>query len=199
MHMLCGALRRPALVAMAAVFFVGCQGAVTRTGLDTENIMTLDITSKDIRTMSQNMSRDLIELPQIANATTPPKVAFLQMRHRLVSTTIDSYDLLSRIRKDLLRFSGGKVVFLDRERVEELQAERKLKRKGEVASGELKDLAGVDFFLTGRATERTQSTHGEREVYYRFSFRLTEAESGAIVWENDYEMKKYGKRGTAYR
>ena len=35
--------------------------------------------------------------------------------------------------------------------------------------------------------------------YYRLSFRLTDAASSAIVWEDEYEIKKASTVGIMYR
>ena len=187
------------LAMLVAVTAMGCTGTVTRRPVDDEVVKTTKVTEVDLRTMCEKMARSMIELPQIAQAVNPPTIAFLEMKNR-TTQAIDSYNLLSSIRKKLLKFGGGKFVFLDREVIEKLKRERRLKRKDEITSSSQQDLAGADFFLTGRAfSEERRSRKGVREVYYRFSFRLTDAESSSIVWEDDYEFKKAAQVGTAYR
>jgi uncharacterized protein (TIGR02722 family) len=181
-----------------AVGMIGCTGTVTRRPVDDEMIKTTKATEVDERSMCEKMARSLIELPQIANAKSPPTIAFLEMSNR-TTQNVDSYNLLSSIRIKLLQYGGGKFVFLDRERVDKLVQERRLKRTGEVTTSGAKNLYGADFFLSGRAFSEERRDGKTREVYYRYSFQLTDAETSAIIWENEYEFKKVGNVGTAYR
>lgn len=182
----------------AILLMAGCTGTVTRRPVDDEVVKTTRVTEVDLRSMCEKMARSMIELPQIAQAASAPTIAFVEMKNR-TTHAFDSYNMLSSIRRKLLKYGMGKFVFLDREIVEKLKRERRLKRKGEVTSSSQSDLYGADFFLTGRAFSEERRNRGMREVYYRFSFRLTDAETGAIIWEDDHEFKKAAKVGTAYR
>ena len=69
------------------------------------------------------------------------------------------------------------------------------KRRGEFSASRKGHLSGADFFLTGTLDSIDKASGGIRSTYTRYSFRLTEAESGDIYWEDDYEVKKIGKAG----
>ena len=66
------------LILSAGVAMAGCVGQTRRIGPDdgSEYEIGTGITSQDLRSVSQRMARSLVQLPQIQNATTPPKVAF---------------------------------------------------------------------------------------------------------------------------
>ncbi|MCK5269435.1 MAG: hypothetical protein KAJ46_01570 [Sedimentisphaerales bacterium] len=181
-----------------AVVLVGCTGTVTRRPVDDEVVKTTDFTEVDIRSICEKMARSLIDIPQVAKAKSPPTIAFLQMKNRTLQN-LDSNNLLGSIRKKLLRYGEGKFTFLNRDIVEKIKRERRMKRSGEVSSSTQTGLYGADYFLSGQAYSEERRNHGIREVYYRFSFQLTNAENSAIVWEDDYEFKKAAKSGTAYR
>jgi len=169
-------------------------GTVRRIDPDTTLITDVTTDSQDLRTICQRMARSLINLRQISNAVSPPRVAFLEMVNR-TTEDIDSYNLLDSIRTQLIKNSNGRVIFVDRERINSIMNERQMKRAGTVGSSGPKVLSGVDFFLTGRAYSEMKVFSGTREAYYRFSFRLTDAENGDIVWEDKYEFKKAGRLG----
>lgn len=151
--------------------------------------------SQDVRTVADMMARDLLRIPQIQSAATPPTIAFLEVKNN-TSQIIDKEVYLNSIRTRVLRQGGGKVAFLDRERFDSILAERKLKRGGIVGTSGNKTLLGVDYFLTGVLDSVDKAYKRRRATYTRFAFRLTDAESGLIVWENDYEIKKAGRAGT---
>jgi PBP1b-binding outer membrane lipoprotein LpoB len=141
------------------------------------------------------MARSLITIPQISRAETAPRVAFLDVRNR-TNQIIDKEIFLNSIRTLLIQNTQGRVVFLDRTRINEVIAERELKRRGVVGASDRKILSGVDFFLTGELNAIDKVEGAARSTYTRYSFRLTDAESSDIIWEDVYEVKKVGRRGT---
>lgn len=169
-------------------------GAVSRIDVDASLISDVTTDSQDVRSMCQQMARSLINLQQISNAVSPPRIAFLEMVNR-TTEDIDSYNLLDSIRTQLVKNSGGRVIFVDRERINSIMNERQMKRAGTVGASGPAVLSGVDFFLTGRAYSDMRAYRGVRQAYYRFSFRLTDAERGDIIWEDEYEFKKVGQLG----
>jgi hypothetical protein len=65
----------------------------------------------------------------------------------------------------------------------------KVKKSSEVSGR----IAETDYFLKGFIYAVTESEEGAKAKdfrYFRFQFRLTDARSGLVVWENDYEVKK---------
>jgi PBP1b-binding outer membrane lipoprotein LpoB len=109
---------------------------------------------------------------------------------------------LDRIRAELNKNSGGKVVFLARERMAALERERQLKQSGGVTSSSdpnIVEFKGADFFLTGKLDG--QSTRTSRGVgdYIFYSFQLIDARSSEIIWEDSAEVKKQGLEDAAYR
>jgi PBP1b-binding outer membrane lipoprotein LpoB len=150
--------------------------------------------SQDLRTIAQRMARSLITVAQIARAESPPRIAFLDVNNR-TNQIIDKEIFLNSIRTVLIQNSQGKVVFLDRARINAIMAERELKRKGVVGSSDRKVMSGVDFFLTGDLNAIDKVEGPARLTYTRYSFRLTDAESSDIIWEDVYEVKKLGRRG----
>jgi hypothetical protein len=65
----------------------------------------------------------------------------------------------------------------------------KVKKSSEVSSR----IAATDYFLKGFIYAVTEGEDGAKAKdlqYFRFQFRLTDARSGLVVWENDYEVKK---------
>lgn len=187
------------LLVWSTLGLVGCGHSSTeRLSPDDEVIIDTYVSSADLRSMSQRMARSLIQVKQVAQAVNPPRIAFLELANR-TEDEIDSYNLLSQIRTLLIKHSQGRVIFLDRERIDAINRERDLKRRGSVGSSGEKILSGVDFFLTGRAYSLTKRFEGATSTYYRFSFRLTDAESGDIIWEDEYEFKKAGRTSIMYR
>ena len=151
------------------------------------------VSSQDLRTVTQRMARSLITIHAIAQAPHPPRVAFLEMANRS-NEILDTNMFLEKIRSQLIKYSGGRLRFLDRASVKVIIKEREAKRAGLITSGKRAGLAGADFFLTGVISSIDKARGAHRATYTRFSFRLTDAETSDIVWEDEYEMKKAATR-----
>lgn len=184
------------LSVLCIVLLAGCAGPrVERMDVDAPSpIADTTTDSQDLRTIAQRMARGIVTVQQVSQADSPPRVAFLEINNR-TNQIIDKEIFLNSIRTLLIQHSGGKVIFLDRARINQIVAERELKRKGIVGASERKTLSGVDFFLTGELNAIDKVEGKTRATYTRYSFRLTDAESSDIIWEDAYEMKKVTQRG----
>jgi PBP1b-binding outer membrane lipoprotein LpoB len=187
------------LMLLLVVVITGASGCAApmsqRVDPDTPSMLGDTTTdSQDLRTIAQRMARSLVTVQQISNAASPPRIAFLDVNNR-TNQIIDKEIFLNSIRTLLIQHSQGRVIFLDRARINQVVAERELKRRGEVGASERKILSGVDFFLTGELNALDKVEGPTRQTYTRYSFRLTDAESADIVWEDAYEVKKVGRRG----
>ena len=180
-----------ALTAVAA----GCAGQTARMDLDSEDDALLGgIGSKDFRTACFEMAQSMVRLPQIQNAAKPPTIAFVDMVNNS-DELLNADDLLYKMRTELIKNSGGRMLFLDRDIIEQIRSERRDKQRGKVTTSGGKPVYGADFFLAGRVESIRRSRGRTQTKYMRISVRLTDASSSAIVWEDDYELKKMVMRG----
>jgi hypothetical protein len=178
----------------------GCAGTVSREHVDTETVVDVEASDVDLRAMSREMAADIIELPYIRDSPHAIRMGFQKIENRTDTVDFDSYNLLSKIRQELIGHSQGKIVFLDEKVLEEVLAARDAKRAGQVTFSERLDRPGVDLILTGYAySQRKNGNDGLIEAYHRYTFRLTHAETDEVKWEKDYEFKKLGRRGSAYQ
>jgi hypothetical protein len=190
-------LRFPAAAAVAALALVltlaasaGCSGTTGRMDVDSEDDAAAGaIGSKDFRAVCFEMAQSMVQLPQIQRAANPPTIAFVEMVNNS-DELMDADAFLYKIRTELIKNSGGRMLFLDRDVIDRIKAERRDKERGVVTSSSDRPMYGADFFMSGRI-EGLRRTRGQRETeYIRVSVRLTDVQSSAIVWENDYEFKK---------
>jgi len=159
------------------------------------------IESQDLVSVTDRMARSILGIAQIARAQTPPSVVL----EPVVNNTrfpINKDIFLTRIRTQLNSKAAGQVSFLDREMMKTLQRERELKRSGQVtasADPNVVEFGGADYFLTGKLDGLTTRTSAGTSDYVLYSFRLTDARTSRIVWEDSAEIKKQGLEDAAYR
>jgi penicillin-binding protein activator len=159
------------------------------------------VESQDLVTVTDKMARSILSIPQIARAQVPPSVVL----EPVVNNTrfpINKDIFLNRIRTQLNSKAMGQVSFLDREMIKTLERERELKRSGQVtasADPNVVEFGGADYFLTGKLDGMSTRTSAGTSDYVMYSFRLTDARTSRIVWEDVAEVKKQGLEDAAYR
>lgn len=167
------------------------QGFVAGTGVE----------SQDLVVVTDKMSRSILGIPQIANATKPPIIVLDPVENK-TRFPINKDIFLTRIRGELNKKSAGKVTFLARDRMAALEKERNLKRDGAVTAAtdpQVQEFKGADYFLTGTLEGMSTRTSAGTSDYILYAFQLIDARTSAIVWEDNAEMKKQGLEDAAYR
>ncbi len=159
------------------------------------------VESQDMVRVTEKMARGILAVPEIANATTPPRVV---MEPVLNDTRfpINKTIFLDRIRGLLISKAQNKVVFLARERMDMLEREQKLKQSGQVTSTSdpnKVEFKGADYFLTGKLSGMSSSTGAGTSDYILYSFQLINPRTSEIVWEGMEEIKKQGVSDAVYR
>lgn len=199
-------------VLAGSAFFAGCattEGVKNPSGVPVTEmrpdergfVAGTGIESQDLVTVTDRMARSILGIPQIARSQNPPSVVL----EPVVNNTrfpINKDIFLTRIRTQLNSKSAGQVSFLDREMMKTLQRERELKRSGQVtasADPNVVEFGGADYFLTGKLDGMTTRTTAGTSDYVLYSFRLTDARTSRIVWEDSAEIKKQGLEDAAYR
>lgn len=198
--------------ALGAAFLAGCQtseGVQNPSGIAATEVKADErgfvagtgVESQDLVTVTDKMARSILGIPEIANAHATPRIVL----EPVVNDTrfpINKDIFLTRIRTQLNGKAMGKVRFLDREMMKTLERERQLKQSGQVtasADPSVVEFRGADYFLTGKLEGiSTRSSQGVSD-YVLYSFRLTDARTSEIVWEDSAEIKKQGLEDAAYR
>ncbi|HEU0010107.1 MAG TPA: CsgG/HfaB family protein, partial [Verrucomicrobiae bacterium] len=132
---------------------------------------------------------------------TPPYIALEPVLNE-TRFPINKDIFLTRIQTQLTSKSGGKVLFLARERLNTLIKEREAKRAGQFTSTSdpnVQELKGADYLLTGKLQSLTTKTKDGTSDYVLYTFQLIDPRTGVIVWSGDHEIKKQGLEDAAYR
>ncbi len=178
-----------------SVFVLSCVPKTNRVGVDTdEPFSDTETSSKDLMAVAEKMTGSILTLPVISSAKTPPRIAFSDVKNE-TNEIMNKNLFIEKMRTLLLKHASGRMVFLDREISKDIQDERSQKREGELTSQKSATRSGADYFLTGKLSSIDKVAGSKRSTYTRYSFRLTDAETTDIVWEDDYEVKKIGQAG----
>lgn len=180
---------------LTMVLLAGCVAKSNRVDVASdEPFSDTETSSKDLVVVSEQMVRSLLQLPQISKSSTTPRIAFSDVKNE-TNEIINKNLFIEKMRTLLIKNAAGKMVFLDREISSDIEKERTGKRSGNLSTSSSKTKSGADFFLTGKLSSIDKQAGGKRSTYTRYSFRLTDAESTDILWEDEYEVKKVGEAG----
>ena len=202
----------PLALGLAATLMAGCASTgvrnpsgipVTEMRADEKGFVAgTGIESQDLVTVADKMARGILGVPQIANARgTPPRVVLLPVKND-TRFTINKEIFLREIRAMLNEKAAGRVLFLARDRMAELERERELKQSGQVTSStdpNINQFKGADFMLTGELTSLTTRMSAGTSDYVLYSFQLLDPNTSDIIWEGSHRIKKQGLEDAAYR
>lgn len=164
----------------------------------------LGFESQDLKAMSDQMVRDILATSQFGNAASAPRVIIDDARFTNESNQIMNLNLvLDRLRIELMRAAGGRILFVSRQNVDLVEKEKTLKSRGRVDAGSSttsRAIAGADFQLIGKLTSQTSQSNrsGMRSNYYQFAFEMLDLNNGLSVWGNLYDVKKAGADDRIY-
>ena len=83
-----------------------------------------------------------------------------------------------------------------REAEEEAIRQKRAKERGHLTSStQGTTLYGADYFLTGIISSINAAGGSDKTIFKRYAFRLTSADTGAIIWEDEYETQIFNRRG----
>lgn len=175
---------------------------VTEMGADERGFVAgTGVESQDLVAVTDKMARSILAIPEIARATTTPRVVLEPVKNE-TRFALNKDIFLNRIRIELNRKAAGKVRFLARENMDALERERQLKQDGLVtasADPNVVEFRGADYFLTGKLQGMSTRTTAGVSDYILYSFQLIDARTSEIVWEDASEIKKQGLEDAAYR
>ncbi len=177
---------------------LGCTRSVYVNPDEPDVLRGTGIDSQDVRTVAQEMSRSLVGARVLADAPERPVVALLPVKNE-TRDRIDTNLLTLQMRDLLIQHAGDRIIFVARDRLGDVYAEREAKLAGEVSGTVDRMISGADFFLTG-TLKSIHTTDGRTSAdYVYYSFELIDAVSTEVVWAMGYDVKKVGRRGVLYR
>lgn len=164
-------------------------------------VRSLGPESQDVIQLSDLMVRSLMASDEASKWEQAPTIAMLPMANN-TRYAFNQEVFSSRLKVQLNKDAKGRIMFLSRDVIADIEAERELKRDGKVDYDPKKRAAtpaGADYFLKGYANGLAAvSTKGQAD-YIVYTFKLIDAETSVEVWEDVFETKKEGKDDVIYR
>ena len=148
---------------------------------------TVELDSKDIVTMAHQMAASIARCPHILKNKKQPVVMVMKaIQNETKTIKYLNRISLAKIRAELYTaLPRQKILFvMERDELEDLRAEEGKNGPDAIDYGERR--IAPDYVLKGRFLDHPT----RRGIYYLCTFQVVHLESGAIVWEDKYEVKR---------
>ena len=182
-------------VGLVITTLVGCaQKSVVRYG-DATAVETTDINfgSTDLQKVAGDMTDSLLLSPVVGTLTQNKRpVIFVERIKNKTSEHIDTESITDSISTKLLRSS--KFRFVDMGRVEAVREQITFQQDGGMVetnqSVQFGKQIGAEYMLYGNLSSIVKSNKDKSDVYYKFTIRLMDLESGLVEWADETEIRK---------
>jgi hypothetical protein len=181
------------LLASTLLLFAACGGTRdTRVRADAPDTVTgTGLQSQDIRTMAVDMAAKIKASGALAPGKEGERSSFFIYELRNDSSdTIDKEIILTKLRTNLFEAFGRQVKIIDRspQASDLVDAERRMKDRGQVSGTNDRKVAGSDFVLKGTIKSRDRQAGKLKSSYVLVTFELT-----------DYDMKTESEKSVINR
>jgi uncharacterized protein (TIGR02722 family) len=182
-------------VGLAITMVTGCaQKSVVRYG-DATAVETTDINfgSTDLQKVAGEMTDSLLLSPVVGTLTQNKRpVIFVERLKNKTSEHIDTESITDSMSTKLLR--SGKFRFVDMGRVEAAREQMKFQQDGGLVDTnkavQFGKQIGAEYMLYGNLSSIVKSNKDKSDVYYKFTLRLMDLESGLVEWADETEIRK---------
>lgn len=182
-------------IGLTIVLASGCANKSVVSYGDATAVETTDINfgSTDLQKVAGEMTDSLVLSPVIGTLTQNKRpVVFVERIKNKTSEHIDTESITDSISTKLLR--SGKFRFVDMGRVEAVRKQLNFQQ-----DGGLVDLSkalqfgrqiGAQYMLYGNLSSIVKNNQDKSDVYYKFTMRLMDLESGLVEWADETEIRK---------
>jgi PBP1b-binding outer membrane lipoprotein LpoB len=195
---------RSVTAAVLGLLLVACAGTRdTRVNPDAPDTVTgTGLQSQDIRTMAVDMAAKIKASGVLAPSRDGERASFFIYELRNDSSdSIDKEIILTKLRTELFDAFARQVKIIDRspQANDLVDAERRMKERGQVSGTNDRKIAGSDFVLKGTIKSRDRQAGKLKSSYILVTFELTDLVTSELMWTGDYDMKTESEKSVINR
>lgn len=158
---------------------------------------TIGFGSTDLQSIAAKMVDDLIAFPPIVQMTAQRRpVVFVDKIKNKTTEHIDTESITDTVQTKLLQ--SGKFRFVDMTAVKAVQEQMQFQMDSgmvdpakAVAFGKQ---TGAEFMLYGNMSSIVKRNSSAQDVYYKFTMKLVNLETGIMEWAGEKEIRKSGEK-----
>ena len=182
-------------LSLTLVLAAGCANKSVVSYGDATAVETTDINfgSTDLQRVAGQMTNSLLLSPVVGTLTQNMRpVMFVERLKNKTSEHIDTESITDSISTKLLR--SGKFRFVDMGRVDAAREQLNFQHDAGMVdpntASQFGRQIGAQYMLYGNLSSIVKSNQDKSDVYYKFTLRLMDLESGLVEWADESEIRK---------
>lgn len=184
-------------VIAVCAFLSACSQKISYGDATAVETTTTGFGSTDLQSIAAKMVDDVLSFPPIVQMTAERRpVVFVDRIKNKTTEHIDTESITDSIQTKLLQ--SGKFRFVDMTAVKQIQEQLNFQMDSgmvdpskAVAFGKQ---TGAEFMLYGNLSSIVKRNDDEKDVYYKFTMKMVNLESGIMEWAGEKEIRKTGTK-----
>lgn len=182
-----------ALAGAVSLGLAGCASKVQYGDAKSVETTTTGFGSTDLQQIASKMVDSVLSFPPIVEVTAKKRpVIFVETIKNKTSEHIDTESVTDTISTKLLR--SGKFRFVDMTKVEEVRDQLDYQSdSGMVDPSKAVKMGrqiGAEYMMYGNLSSIVKREGDTKDVYYKFTLKLMDLQSGLIEWSDEKEIRK---------
>lgn len=183
---------------VTAVALTGCVSTKVNYG-DAQSVETLnkDFGSTDLQMIADKMVTDMLSFPVVVQLTQNRRpVMFVDKIRNKTQEHIDTESITDTIQNKLI--NSGKFRFVDMTAAsamaDQLNYQKNSGLVNQATSVKAGGHVGAEYMLNGNLSSIVKNVGGKSDVYYKFTLKLQNVQTGIVEWTSEKEIRKSAKR-----
>jgi len=184
-------------VLFACVFISACSQKISYGDATAVETTTTDFGSTDLQSIAAKMVDDVLAFPPIVQMTAQRRpVVFVDKIKNKTTEHIDMESITDTIQTKLLQ--SGKFRFVDMTAVRQIQEQLKFQTESGMVdpskAAAFGKQTGAEFMLYGNMSSIIKRNSDTKDVYYKFTMKMVNLETGIMEWAGEKEIRKTGSK-----
>jgi uncharacterized protein (TIGR02722 family) len=161
--------------------------------------LTTDFGSTDLQMIATKMVDDMLSFPPVVQMTQSRRpVMFVDRIKNKTQEHIDTESITDTIQNKLI--NSGKFRFVDMTSAgamaDQIAYQKQSGMVDQATSVRAGKQIGAEYMLNGNLSSIVKNSGGKSDVYYKFTLKLQNIQTGIVEWTSEKEIRKSGKRST---
>lgn len=187
--------------AIAVATLSGCAttGNVSYGDAQSVETLTKDFGSTDLQMIATKMVDDMLSFPVVIQLTqTRRPIMFVDKIRNKTQEHIDTESVTDTIQNKLI--NSGKFRFVDMTAANAMAEQLNYQKNSGLVNQAKSIKAGghyaAEYMLNGNLSSIVKNAGGKSDVYYKFTLKLQNIQTGIVEWTSEKEIRKSAKRST---
>ncbi|MGB1464990.1 MAG: penicillin-binding protein activator LpoB [Alcanivorax nanhaiticus] len=177
----------------AALVLSGCASKVDYGDAQGRETVNTDFGSTDLQMIAAKMVDDMLVFPPIVQLTQNRRpVVFVDSIKNKTTEHVDTESITDTIQSKLL--NSGKFRFVDMTKVESVRQQLDYQSESGLVdpntAAQMGRQIGAEFMMYGNFSSIVKREGSTKDVYYKFTLKLMNIQTGIIEWANEKEIRK---------